>query len=61
MEWKDESVDWVPPKYLKHSNPVELAEYAMANEISYELAFSWRVKENLIHRDRIIYKLKSKY
>ena len=61
MEWKDESVDWVPPKYLKQSNPVELAEYAMANEISDELAFSLRVKENLIHRDRIIYKVKSKY
>ena len=25
MEWKDGSVDWVPIKYLKQSNPVDLA------------------------------------
>ena len=28
VEWKDISVDWVPLKDLKQSNPVELAEYA---------------------------------
>ena len=51
VEWKDGSVDWVPLKGLKQSNPVDLAEYAMANDISDKPAFNWRVKENLRHRD----------
>ena len=31
VEWKDGSIDWVPLKHLKQSNPVELAEYAVVN------------------------------
>ena len=57
VEWKDGSVDWDPLKDLKHYNSVELAEYAMANEISDEPAFNWWVKETLRHRDRIISKI----
>ena len=41
VEWKDGSVDWVTLKDLKQSNPVEMSEYAVANEISYEPAFNW--------------------
>ena len=41
VEWKDGSVDWVPLKYPKNSNPVDLAEYAVENEISDEPAFNW--------------------
>ena len=40
VEWKDGTVDWVPLKYLKQSNPVELAEYTGENEISDEPAFN---------------------
>ena len=61
VEWKDSSVDWVPLKYLRQSNKVDLAEYAVENEISGEPAISWWVKETLQHRDRIISKVKSKY
>ena len=61
MEWKDGSVDWVPLKDLKQSNPVGLDEYAVENEISDETDFNWWVKENLRHIDRIISKVKSKY
>ena len=61
MEWKDCLFDWVPLKDLKQSNPVDLSEYAVENEISDEPAFSWWVKETTRHRDRIIYKVKSKY
>ena len=57
MEWKEGSFDWVPLKGLKQSNSVELAEYAVANEISDEPAFNWWFKETLRHRDRIIYRL----
>ena len=47
VECKDGSVDWVPLKDLKQSNPVELAEYDVANEISYEPALNWWVNETL--------------
>ena len=61
LEWKEGSVDWFPLKDHRQSNPVELAEYAVANEISDEHAFNLWVKETLRHRDRIISKVKSKY
>ena len=61
VEWKEGSVDWFPLKDHRQSNPVELAEYAVTNEISDEHAFNLWVKETLRHRDRIISKVKSKY
>ena len=61
VEWKDGSVSWVPLKDLKASNPIELAEYAVANNIEEEPAFKWWVKNTLRNRDRIISKVKAKY
>ena len=61
VEWKDGSVSWVPLKDLKASNPVELYEYAVANNIEEEPAFKWWVKDTLRKRDRIISKVKAKY
>ena len=61
VEWKDGSMDWVNLKDLKQSNPVELAEYALANGIEEEPAFKWWVRHTLRKRDRIISKVKSKY
>ena len=46
VEWKDVSVDWVSLNDLKQSKPVNLDEYDVANEISDEPGFNWRVKEN---------------
>jgi DNA-binding HxlR family transcriptional regulator len=43
VEWKDGSTSWVPLKDLKESNPVELAEYAVANKLVEEPAFTWWV------------------
>jgi hypothetical protein len=34
VEWRDGSTTWVPLSELKESNPVEVAEYAVANKIS---------------------------
>jgi hypothetical protein len=48
-------------KDLKVSNPIELAEYAVANHIAEELAFKWWVSHTLRKRNRIISKVKSKY
>ena len=60
VSWKDGSLSWVPLRELKDSNPVEIAEYAIANQISEEPAFSWWVPHVMRKRDRIIQKLKSK-
>ena len=61
VEWKDGSVDWIPLVELKESYPVQLAEYAVANQIDDEPAFNWWAKKVLRRRDRIIAKVKSKY
>lgn len=41
-------------KDLKESNPVEVAEYAVANKLVSEPAFSWWVPYTIKKRDRII-------
>ena len=61
VEWKDGSTSWIPLKDLKDSNPVEVSEYAVANKIAEEPAFSWWVRHVLRKRDRIIGKVKSRY
>ena len=38
VEWKDGTSNWVKLKDLKDSNPVELAEYAVANAVRTESA-----------------------
>jgi hypothetical protein len=60
-QWKDGTTSWVPLVELKDSNPVELAEYAVANCIDQEPAFRWWVAEVLRKRNRIIAKLKRRY
>jgi hypothetical protein len=60
-KWKDESTSWVPLVELKDSNPVELAEYAVANKIDQEPAFRWWVADVLRKRNRIIAKVKKRY
>jgi hypothetical protein len=61
VEWKDGSSSWIPLKDLKDSNPIEVAEYAVANKIAEEPAFVWWVRQFLRKRDRIIKKVKTRY
>jgi hypothetical protein len=58
MLWKDKSTSWVKLKDLKVSNPVELAEYAVANRIVEEPAFKWWVSNTLHKWNHIISKVK---
>jgi Reverse transcriptase (RNA-dependent DNA polymerase) len=60
VEWRDGSVSWVELKAMKEANPVETAEYAVANKIDDAPAFLWWVKDVLKKRDRIIKKLKTR-
>ena len=61
IEWKDGSSDWVALRDVKDANPIELAEYAVANKIDHEPAFNWWVNWTLKKRNRIINKVKPKY
>jgi hypothetical protein len=56
--WKDKSMCWVKLQDLKASNPVELAEYAVANQIAEEPAFKWWVSNTLREQNPVISKVK---
>ena len=60
-EWKDESTTWMAMRDVKEANLIELAEYAVANNINEEPAFRWWVPYTLKKRNRIISKTKTKY
>ena len=53
VEWKDGSSNWVPLVELKESNPIEVAEYAVANIIDDQPAFKWWVPKVLRERNWI--------
>jgi hypothetical protein len=40
-QWKDGSTNWVALKDMKHSYPVQIANYAIANKIDDEPTFAW--------------------
>jgi len=61
VQWKDGTSDWIALKDLKVSNPIELAKYAVGNQLVEEPAFRWWVKDALRTRNRIISKVKSRY
>ena len=52
--WKDKSTSWVALKDVKEGNPIQVAEFAIANGIANEPAFAWWVRDALKKRDRII-------
>ena len=61
VEWKDGSTTWENLKDMKESYPVQIADYAIASNISNEAAFAWWIPHVIKKRDRIISKVKSKY
>jgi hypothetical protein len=61
VEFKDGTTEWVKLKDVKDSNPIELAEYAIANQLQEEPAFKWWAEKALRRRDRAVFKVKSKY
>ena len=61
VKWKDQSTSWVLLKDLKESNPVELAEYAVSQNIQSEPAFKWWVGYTLKKREAIIAKVNSRF
>ena len=61
VEWKDGTTTWERLADLKESNPVEVAEYAVAQSIDHEPAFAWWVPYTLKRRERIIKAVNTRY
>jgi hypothetical protein len=57
---KDGSEQWIPLKDMKESNPVDVAEFAMARNLIDEPAFIWWVPYTLRKKDNIIAAIKSR-
>jgi len=58
---KDGTTSWEHLRNLKESNPVQVAEYAVANKLVEEAAFAWWVPSVLKQRERIIGAINSRY
>jgi len=54
-------MDWVRLAEMKEAYPVQVAEYAIANDIAHEPAFNWWVHKVIKRKERLINKVKSKY
>jgi len=61
VKWWDGSTSWLPLRDVKDSNPLKLAQYAIANGIQEEPAFKWWVLEIMQKKRCIINKIKMKY
>ena len=61
VEWKDGTTSWERLADLKESNPVEVAEYAVAQGIHEEPAFLWWVPYTIQRRNRIIAAVNNRY
>ncbi len=57
--WRDGTSSWEHLRNLKESNPVQVAEYAVANKLMEEAAFAWWVPFILKRRERIISSINS--
>ena len=54
VQWRGRSTSWTLLKDLKESNPVQVAEYTVANKIANEPAFIWWAKDVLRKCDWMI-------
>jgi hypothetical protein len=61
VDWANGTTSWLPLMDVKQSNPIELAEYAVANQLADKPTFSWWVCNTLRKRDHFIKKVKTHY
>ena len=59
--WRDGTSSWEHPRNLKESNPVQVAEYVIANKLVEEAAFAWWVPFILKRQERNIGLINSRY
>ena len=60
VEWADGTTSWTSLKELKHSNPVELAQYCERCDLLDEPAIAWWVKYVLKKSKQIVSKIKAR-
>ena len=60
VQWNDGLRQWVALKILKESNPVQVAEYAVARGIGDEPAFAWWTPYMLRKHDVIVLAVNSR-
>jgi len=54
VEWANSSRQWIDLKFLKESNPVQVAEFVTARNIADAPAFAWWILYVLRKRDVIV-------
>jgi len=61
VTWKDGSTSWETLADMKHSFPVQVAEYAIANKLQEQPAFRWWVPDVIKRKTRMIKAVKTRY
>ncbi len=61
VRWKDGTLSWERLADLKESNPLETAEYAVANKLISEPAFAWWVPYTINKKGRILSRVATRY
>ena len=61
VKFNDVTLIRIPLKNLKDSNPVELAEYTVSNNVDYETTFKWQLMGVICKQDQVIVKVKETY
>ena len=54
VRWTDDTSSWIRLIDLKHSNPLELADFVLSNQLQDEPAFAWWLPHCIKKRDQII-------
>lgn len=58
VKWNGNNTSWLPLAFLKEANPIEVANYTVANQLVEWLAFRWWVPQVLRRAKRTIAKAK---
>jgi hypothetical protein len=61
VQWKENSNNWITLKDLKNGDPIQVAEYAIANKIHNKPAFAWWVNYTMKKRQWFVSKIKTKH
>jgi hypothetical protein len=61
IKWKDGSTSWENLKDLKESYPLQVAEFALSQQLTELPAFSWWVKDMLKCKEMFIKAVKTRY
>lgn len=61
VTWKDGSTSWETLADMKHSFPVQVAEYAITNNLQEQPAFRWWVPDAIKRKTRMIKAIKTRY